>query len=61
MWQKLESVYYKISQKIVHSIYQEIPTYVKSNKPWGCEKYIESVFAKVQFLTKQLKAALTPN
>lgn len=61
MWDKFKAVCSQVGPGVVYSILQELLTYQKLNKPKGFEKLVTSIFAEVQFLVKQLRAAVTPN
>ena len=61
MWAKLQSVYSYVGQGVIYSILQELFNHPKVNKPKRYKKTITSVFANVQMLTKQLKAAFMPD
>lgn len=61
MWEKLKAVCLQVGPGVVYLILQELLTYPKINKPKGFETSVTSIFAKVRFLVKRLRAAVTPN
>lgn len=61
MWEKLKAVCSQVGPSVVYSILQELLTYPKINKPKGFKKPVTSIFAKVRFLVKRLRTAVTPN
>lgn len=61
MWEKLKAVYSQFRPSVIYSIFQKLLTYPKINKPKQFEKLVTNIFAKIKFLVKQLRVAVTPN
>lgn len=61
MWEKLYTASTQIGQGVVYFIFQELLNYPQVNKRKRLKKSIISIFEDIQFLIKQLFAAITPN
>ncbi len=61
MWDKLKSIYIKVGQGVVYLILQELLHYPKITKPKEYEKPVMQIFAKVKYLYKRLRMAMTLN
>lgn len=59
MWDKLKSIYTKIGQKLVYSIFQKLLHSPKIIKPKEYEKSIMQIFAEVKYLYKYLQTTIT--
>ena len=60
MWEKLTSICIEIGQDVVYLILQELFNYLKINKSKGYDKPVMQIFAKVRYLYKCLRIAMTP-
>lgn len=60
MWTKLKRVRSQIGHGAVYSIVQEFLTYSKNNPSSGYDKSANSVFGDVRFLSRRLRATITP-
>ena len=60
MWEKLKSVCTEVGQGVVYLILQELFDYPSNNKPKRYDKLVMQVFAKVKYLCKRLRSAITP-
>ena len=60
MWEKLKSVCTEVGQGVVYLILLELFHYPSNNKPKEYEKPVMQVFAKVKYLCKRLRSAITP-
>lgn len=61
MWEKFKAMCSQVGPGITYLILQELFTYLKINKFKGFEKSVTSIFAKVTFLVKRLRVAVTLN
>ena len=53
MWDKPKSIYTKVGQRVVYSIFEELFYYLmKITKPKGYEKPVMKLFAEVKYLFK---------
>ena len=59
MLERLRNICTEVGQGVVYSILQELLHYPAANKPKKYEKPVVEIFAKVQYLCKRLKAAMT--
>lgn len=58
MWNKLKTIYSKVSQEVVYSIFQGFFNYPKINKLKKYNKSVIQIFAEVRYLYKRLKTAI---
>ena len=61
MWTKLKNICSEVGHGVVYSILQEVLNYPRVNKPKGYDKPVMQIFAKVCYLCKRLRTAMTPN
>lgn len=61
MWEKLRIACSQVGQGVLYFILQQLLNYPQINKPKSFKKPVISIFADVQFLIKQLQAAITSN